>query len=151
MANPTALSRKRKRDTDEEGGNMTDKLTVDEGEHDDNDDEDPDEEDEAGDYSAPKLKPTKSKRQLASAESKAKDKAPSPKKNRTVKAKGPTGTRKGKADASIDIVMQIKDSQISDDNMLFSAFCYPSFSLTRRPFHLRRCDSQPIGCPTIFR
>jgi cohesin complex subunit SA-1/2 len=129
---PAVASRKRKRDTDDEGGNTTDKHTSDGGELDEEPDEGPDEEDEdVEDYSAPKPKTTKPKKQPAAAgASKMKAKAPSAKKLRTAKAKGATGARKGKADASVDVVKQIKDSHISDDNALFST-CSVSFLLFR--------------------
>ena len=121
MLDSVAGSRKRKRDTDDEGGDVTDKLTSDGDELEDDQNEEPGEEDHEEGYSAPKPKTLKSRKQLiAAGASKGRTKTPSIKKLRTAKAKGATAARKGKPDASFDVIKQIKDSHISDDNVLFS-------------------------------
>lgn len=124
LLDSAAGSRKRKRDTDDDGGNMTDKLTSEGGDIEDGREEDVEDEDEE-DYSTLKFKAIRSRRQpMATGASKGRTKAPLVKKPRIAKTKGATGARKGKPDASIDVVKQIKDSLISDDNTIFS-MCFP--------------------------
>lgn len=116
----TAGSRKRKRDTDDEAGNVTEKFTSDGDDLEDDHNEEVEDEDEE-DYSAPKAKTVKSRKQpVAAGASKGRPKAVTIKKPRAPKTKGATGVRKGKTDASVDVIKQIKDSHISDDNALFS-------------------------------
>ncbi|KAF8513560.1 hypothetical protein BU17DRAFT_95252 [Hysterangium stoloniferum] len=126
----TAASKKRKRDTDNEAGDVTDKLTSDGGEVAEEPNEDPDDDDEdEEDYSAPKTKATKMKRQPVAGASKTKTQTPVVKKPRAVKPKVATGTRKTKVDATVDVVQQIRDSHISDDNALFNTILNPSAAL----------------------
>ena len=138
MLDSLGESRKRKRDTDDEGGNTTDKLTSDGGELEEDHHEEPEDEDLEDDFS-PKTKTAKAKKQFAiPGASKGKGKTSTAKKPRTAKPKGATGVRKAKGDATIDVVKQIKDSHISDDNALFSAlYLHPSYRALSHMYQIR--------------